>query len=366
VHPPAFAGRATTPAVRRGSDVPAPTEQAPVQAMAVANDPTTAGEAWPLAVTPQPVFTRCARLLFLVNLLLGDGLYPDFTRPAERGFPGPLWPLLALLGIALAGTGFRRDPLHAALETGQRGRGQRSDRSRSPLADPPLRLAGGGCARAACAGSRKPLSHAGSRAIACHCAGAWPSALAIAPALIGRQLWQAHGNACVWLSAAEIVVEYPLDEHPVAWRLAGLDRDRLSAKCRTDTAFRLRVKTDDDETRRPAPAAFDSDADAGTDCGECFRPLLLGAAWRMATNARSARRRSRRAFSLSRRVRGRFRGFWRRTRRPFPLRPAGGQQQLAGERDRGLARARPGRRRRPLRRGISGARPGRQRAATEA
>ena len=31
---------------------------------------------------------------------------------------------------------------------------------------------------------------------------------------------------------------------------------------------------------------FDSDDDAGTDCGECFRPLLLGAAWRIATNAR--------------------------------------------------------------------------------
>ena len=51
------------------------------------------------------------------------------------------------------------------------------------------------------------------------------AALAIAPALVGRQLWQQHGNACVWLSAAEIVVVYPLDEHPVAWRLAGLDRD---------------------------------------------------------------------------------------------------------------------------------------------
>ena len=225
VHPPAFAGRATTPTVRRGSDVPAPTEQAPVQAMAVANDPTTAGEAWPLAVTPQPVFTRCARLLFLVNLLLGDGLYPDFTRPAERGFPVPLWQLLALLGIALAGPGFRRDPLHAALETlaSEVAASDQTDLDRRW----PIPAAPGGRRLRARSLRRQPKA-AFARWFARYCLSLrrrLAAALAIAPALVGRQLWQAHGNACVWLSAAEIVVVYPLDEHPVAWRLAGLDRD---------------------------------------------------------------------------------------------------------------------------------------------
>ena len=38
-------------------------------------------------------------------------------------------------------------------------------------------------------------------------------------------LRQQRGNSLLWVSAAEIVVVQALDEHPVAWRLAGLDRD---------------------------------------------------------------------------------------------------------------------------------------------
>ena len=225
VYPPALASRATTPAVRRGSDVPAPTEQAPVQAMAVANDPTPAGDAWPLAVTPRAVFTRCARLLFLVNLLLGDGIYPDFTRPAERGFPVPLWQLLALLGIALAGPEFRRDPLHAALETlaSEVAASDQTDLDRRwPIPAAPVGR------RLRARSLRRQPKAAFARWFARYCLSLrrrLAAALAIAPALVGRQLWQQRGNACVWLSAAEIVVVYPLDEHPVAWRLAGLDRD---------------------------------------------------------------------------------------------------------------------------------------------
>jgi hypothetical protein len=225
VLPPALPGHATTPTARRGSDVPAPTEQAPAQTVAMANDLTPAGEAWPLAVTPQAVFTRCARLLFLVNLLLGDGLYPDFTRPAERGFPVPLWQLLALLGIALAGPEFRRDPLHAALETlaSEVAGNDQTDLDRRW----PIPAAPGGQRLRARSLRRQPKA-AFARWFVRYCLSLrrrLAAALAVAPALVGRQLWQQHGDACVWLSTAEIVVVYPLDEHPVAWRLAGLDRD---------------------------------------------------------------------------------------------------------------------------------------------
>jgi hypothetical protein len=56
-------------------------------------------------------------VFFLVNLLLALGLYPDFTRPRDRGLdPSPFW-LLDRLAQRMFGPAYRRDPLHRWLET---------------------------------------------------------------------------------------------------------------------------------------------------------------------------------------------------------------------------------------------------------
>jgi hypothetical protein len=56
-------------------------------------------------------------VFFLVNLLLALALYPDFTRPRDRGLdPSPFW-LLDRLAQRMFGAAYRRDPLHRWLES---------------------------------------------------------------------------------------------------------------------------------------------------------------------------------------------------------------------------------------------------------
>lgn len=155
---------------------------------------------WPW---PQAVFSRQAPLLFIVNALLEDGLYPDFTRPRDPGLPVPLWALLA----ALAGA-WRLpadDPLHAALLA-------RCPDWTAPDAMP--------AAPGAPAGPWPEWLPSYARALRrrlCRRLGlrpaAWPQALTLA-----------H-PARLWCSEAECVAEFDLGAHKVAWRLAGLDRD---------------------------------------------------------------------------------------------------------------------------------------------
>ncbi|MFO1429860.1 MAG: hypothetical protein U1F76_06930 [Candidatus Competibacteraceae bacterium] len=176
----------------------------------------------PLVVTPWVVVSRYARLFFLVNLLLGDGLYPDFTRPLDPGFPVPLWRLLALLGAGLAGPVLCEDAIWRLLEQlgeelptrdeseferywpipeDEAENGQRFDGSRT-------RTAGfNGWFARYLASVRARLA----------------SALEVSPAQVGGAL--VGEPARIWVSAAEIVVVYRLEHHPVEWRLAGLDRD---------------------------------------------------------------------------------------------------------------------------------------------
>ena len=60
----------------------------------------------------QRIETGFGGLLFLTNALLSLGLYPDFTRPLDRGLhPSPFW-LIDQLGQRLFGQLYRADPLH--------------------------------------------------------------------------------------------------------------------------------------------------------------------------------------------------------------------------------------------------------------
>ena len=56
--------------------------------------------------------TEFGGVLFLVNALLALDLYPDFTRPLDKGLaPSPFW-LIDRLAMRLLGHAYRRDPLH--------------------------------------------------------------------------------------------------------------------------------------------------------------------------------------------------------------------------------------------------------------
>lgn len=208
----------------------------PTMPTAVADD---AG--WPLDATPIPVRSRHARLFFLINVLLGDGLYPDFTQPAALGFPVPIWHLLALLGSGLAGPALRDDPLWPLLSrladelpAGEDCAFRRDwpipvlpQRQEAPRGRRPRQLP-------AAAPEVRPwaLRHARPQGFARWLAAyryslrqRLAAALDVPPALLGRAFVQDDSAALIWVSAADIVVVQPLGEHPVAWRLAGLDRD---------------------------------------------------------------------------------------------------------------------------------------------
>lgn len=171
---------------------------------------------WP---QPQMLLSRQARVLMLVNCLLGDGIYPDFTRPRDPGFPLPIWSLLPLLAEALIGPAARADPLWPCLS--QRGQAL-PRRALAALADDwPLPVQSLRARR---------LRHAGRHSLQRWVAGyaellrgRLQTVLGLPRAGIGQALQ--GPPARLWLSAAEIVVEFALDAHPVEWRLTGLDRD---------------------------------------------------------------------------------------------------------------------------------------------
>ena len=169
---------------------------------------------WPL---PQALTSPQARLLLLVGALQDDGLYPDFTRPRDAGFPLPIWQLLAALGAQwLGAAAVRRDPLWRALLSRSAARPRLKP---AQLADwwP---LAGG-----------EPQGAAGL--------AAWLRGYSLAlrqRLLLRLAIDDADFNAAltaqpgerparVWLSEAEIVAVFDLNHHPLVWRLAGLDRD---------------------------------------------------------------------------------------------------------------------------------------------
>ncbi len=162
-------------------------------------EPGAADVAWPW---PQALLSRQAPLLFIVNALLEDGLYPDFTRPRDPGLPVPLWALLAALAQAWWLPG---DPLHAALA-------ERGGDWVAPACMPDAPGASAGPWAQWLPAYARSLRRRLCRRLGLR-AAQWPRALTLA-----------H-PARLWLSEAEWVAEFDLAGHDVTWRLAGLDRD---------------------------------------------------------------------------------------------------------------------------------------------
>jgi hypothetical protein len=154
---------------------------------------------WPW---PQAVLSHQAPLLFVVNALLEDGLYPDFTRPRDPGLPVPLWAMLAALALAWR---LPPDALCSALQ--QRGSGWTAPDVMPAAPGVPAGPWPQWLAAYARSLRRRLCRRLGLRP------AAWPHALTLAR------------PARLWLSEAEWVVEFDLGAHDVAWRLAGLDRD---------------------------------------------------------------------------------------------------------------------------------------------
>jgi hypothetical protein len=192
-------GQPTPPAHTPPAGLPTPRLPAPAAQAApepAAPEPA-APPAWPW---PEAVLSTQAPLLFLVNALLEDGLYPDFTRPRDPGLPVPLWALLAELAAC-----WRVAPLPATLTA-------RALPWQLPAALP--------AAPGAAAGPWSQWLPAYARALRrrlCRRLGLrasqWPQALTL------------PRPARLWLSEAEVVAEFDLAGHDLAWRLAGLDRD---------------------------------------------------------------------------------------------------------------------------------------------
>ena len=264
--PPRSAGTVTEePVERRPSPTEAPVPQdalRPARAVAIESAPE-----------PVEIETEFGGLLFLLNALLALGIYGDFSRP-ERTLPG-LSPfgLLRLLGRAWFGRPFIADPLHGLLV--RLAGGRRADRARAfeappwsvtrgwlapwPKAGPAL--VGGHRLRpmlwhparfplaeldpsdpAAAARAARRLGLRGEPrpaslpALPAPARARWIACLRryfearLARALNLADPGEAIATLCrrrarVAADNADVTVHFRLDDHPLAIRLAGLDRD---------------------------------------------------------------------------------------------------------------------------------------------
>lgn len=206
--------------------------------------------AMPIAGASTSVRSDCAGLFFLLNAFLALGLYGDFTDPARRVRGLSPFELLLLLGRRWIGAEFARDPLEPVLR-GLAGLGPRERVGRNFEA-PAWQVPADWLAPWPGAAQRRVRSRAGvSR---WHAAG-FPIAdqwHAARPAVWLRRRWvdslaryvearlaRALGSTdsaeavetllrrpgTVRLDDGQIEVAFALDTHPLAIRLAGLDRD---------------------------------------------------------------------------------------------------------------------------------------------
>jgi hypothetical protein len=261
-----------------------------------ASDP--AASPWPLDAGPRLIISAYGRLLFLVNLLLGDALYPDFTRPAERGFPVPLWRLLGWIGADLIGPAFAADPLSALLDqlAGEAAPIPSVDFARQwPIPDEESQ-------RFRPAGRRRPSLRRLPVHLSALLAGALPAFAAPAPGGGTGPSTIRPGGRPVPGSAAGATLAFgsrtgrrSLARRPSGRMAAGRPRPRprLSAECGSQPAFRFRLKeshalrslsTPCPQMKRDDRPSVSELRDAGV--AEAFRPLLLAAAWRVAVSAR--------------------------------------------------------------------------------
>lgn len=165
------------------------------------------------AVELDPVRTRYGGVFYLVNVFLAQGMYPDFTRPVEAGFPIPLWELLMLASQRLLGARFRRDPLHPLLtrlgDEAPRGSGELDELWAVPST---IRTA-----------RHTDLSTRWVDGFVRWLRRELCVVLGYPPLQAAKRL--AYSEARVWVTPGEVVVAHSLDAHDVRIRLAGIDRN---------------------------------------------------------------------------------------------------------------------------------------------
>ena len=193
-------------------------------------------------------------LFFILNALLAMNLYGDFTRPGVAKPGIAPFDLLALLGRRWFGARFASDPIHGLLATlGGRPLNEPAARGFAP---PPWRVPDVWLAPWPQAKPTDgwhpagfPLDHgAAPRTLPRRPAGRWIASLALylearlaraldaRPRVAVRATCRHHARAT--LDGERLTVAFALADHPLALRLAGLDRDPgyISA-ARRDIAF---------------------------------------------------------------------------------------------------------------------------------
>lgn len=188
-------------APRNEADAPLerPTKDAPQR---LENDATFS---LPPTDIPECVASEWGGLFYLVNVALALGYYGDFTTPAQPGLALPLWDFLALLGARMIGDEFATDPLFTLLA-------RLSRRDESEPAGACFELPDG-----------EPLARWLDRTAA-EIDVRLTAALGVVEVVAMHALVFRH-RVEIETTAARVDVHFSLAAHPIALRLAGLDRD---------------------------------------------------------------------------------------------------------------------------------------------
>ena len=179
----------------------------------------------PFARPAEWIESRYGGVLYLLNVALHLGFYPDFTQPRDAGLALSPWAFLALVGERLAGRRLRHDPLWTLLAAFD---GSDGDQPVFNLeSNPPPSLPE----------TLQPYLGAQERD-APRPSESWPAwidqlmpplrrrlsaALGVPPRQAGRLL--CCQTARIHFRAGRLDAHFNLNDHPVAIRLSGLDRD---------------------------------------------------------------------------------------------------------------------------------------------
>jgi hypothetical protein len=159
----------------------------------------------PPGAPPERIATEWGGTLYLVNVAIALGFYGDFTNPASPGLALPLWDFLALVGERMAGEQFTGDPLPALFA---RLSGRSEDELPGAQFEPP---------------NGESLATWLDRI--CHEIQVRVLAsLGLGDACDLQTLLLNH-PANIEASSARLDASFSLANHPIALRIAGLDRD---------------------------------------------------------------------------------------------------------------------------------------------
>lgn len=197
----------------------------PADGVTPSSDPVASRTSFaPSVITGDTIETAYGGVLYLLNAALHLGLYPDFARPQDPGIALSPWVFLALCGERLAGRGLRRDALWQLLATlAQADPSAFADAERA--APPSLPVALQNYLRGQDRNASSP-------------AATWrvwfdqllpplrrrlAAALGVSPRKAGQLL--CRQRATILYRRQRLDAHFSLTDHPIAIRLAGLDRD---------------------------------------------------------------------------------------------------------------------------------------------